>query len=78
MSEEEKEALKASEADPEIAMSNLYTSMSADIQRPVRSTAKSRLRDSSFLSEERHSTTMGQPRPGACYSCNMMNITKAV
>ncbi|KAK9334202.1 hypothetical protein V1521DRAFT_443553, partial [Lipomyces starkeyi] len=31
MSEEEKEALKASEADPEIAMSNLYTSMSADI-----------------------------------------------
>ncbi|ODQ73336.1 hypothetical protein LIPSTDRAFT_71725, partial [Lipomyces starkeyi NRRL Y-11557] len=40
MSEEEKEALKASEADPETAMSNLYTSISADIQRPVRSTAK--------------------------------------
>ncbi|KAK9336347.1 hypothetical protein V1521DRAFT_437024 [Lipomyces starkeyi] len=31
MSEEEKEALKASEADPETAMSNLYTSISADI-----------------------------------------------
>ncbi|KAK9488755.1 hypothetical protein V1527DRAFT_448766 [Lipomyces starkeyi] len=68
MSEEEKEALKASEADPEIAMSNLYTSISADIATASEIDSEVPVEGLFILKRGKtfyyHGTT--------CYSCNMM------